>query len=131
MSKQEKGRRWYYFHGCKAKKKGKKNEDKFYDAFYTDNFQKPKWFKEIRKGTPEEDGRGIDFVAETYTRHRLIFIQIKSSDWGKRNFWRKYSPREFQYPIVVIVIGNKKYHQRNINIRKNFFESVRRVLRHF
>lgn len=112
-------------HCCGGKKgwwKGKKNEEKFYCSFCMENFEKPAWFKTIRHGTPNEDNDGIDFVVETYASPPFIFIQIKSSEAGKRRFWSKHRPDDFDFPIIVLVLNR---HARHNNIRRMLFESIR------
>ena len=63
----------------------------------------PAWLYGIRKGYPEEDSEGIDFVAETNLGP--VPIQIKSSGRGVANFkshWR-YKPTTV---VVVIKTGD-------------------------
>lgn len=108
--------------GRRAWWKGKKKEEKFYCSFFLENFEKPRWFKMIRKGTSDEDSRGIDFVVETYTNPPFVFVQIKSSETGRRKFWSQHSTNEFVFPIIVLVLN--KYLRDNHRIRKLLFETI-------
>lgn len=127
MSKQSRKRR----HCCKFGGRrgwwmGKKNEEKFYCSFHLESFEKPRWLKKIRKGTPDEDRRGIDFVVETHTNPPLVFIQIKSSEAGRKKFWKQHSPNGFDFPILVIVLSR---HANNYNkVRRLFFETIKNCL---
>lgn len=103
--------------------KGKVNEERFFSAFTLESFEKPSWFKGVRRGTPNEDNRGIDFVIETYTKPERIFIQIKSSKWGKCNFWKKHLSSEFEFPLVVLVLD--VYCRDCGKVRRLFFETIK------
>lgn len=111
------------FGGKRGWWKGKKNEEKFYCSFCLENFEKPNWLKKVRYGTPDEDSRGIDFVVETYVSPPFVFIQIKSSEAGRKKFWRQHRPDGFAFPIIVIVLNNyiRDYH----GIRRLFFETIK------
>lgn len=111
--------------GKRAWWKGKKNEEKFYNSFYLENFEKPNWLKRVRYGTPYEDSCRIDFVIETYRNPSFIFVQIKSSETGKRKFLKQYSGSEFIFPIVVLVLNK---HDRYHDIRGMLFEAVRKYI---
>lgn len=110
------------FGGKKGWWKGKKNEEKFYCSFCLESFEKPSWLKKVRYGTPDEDNQGIDFVVETYSSPPFIFIQIKSSEAGKRKFWKQHSPESFNFPIIVLVLNK---HIRHNNIRRMLFETIK------
>lgn len=126
MSKPLWKRRYRYgFGGKKGWLKGKKNEEKFYCSFCVENFEKPAWFKTIRHGTPNEDNDGIDFVVETYTNPSFIFVQIKSSEVGKRKFLQKHKLSEFIFPMIVLILNR---HDRYSNIRGMLFEAVRKYI---
>lgn len=103
--------------------RGKLNEERFFSAFNLENFEKPLWFKKVRRGTPDEDSRGIDFVIETYTKPEKIFIQIKSSKWGKSKFWKKHLYSDFEFPIIVLVLD--VYCHECGKVRRLFFETVK------
>lgn len=110
------------FGGKRGWWKGKKNEEKFYCSFCLENFEKPSWLKKVRYGTTDEDSRGIDFVVETYVNPPFVFIQIKSSEAGKKRFWRKHRPNEFSFPIIVLVLNRRVRYN---NIRRMLFETIK------
>ncbi|RJQ32012.1 hypothetical protein C4572_01575 [Candidatus Parcubacteria bacterium] len=105
--------------------KGKQTEERFYQAFYLEHFEKPRWLKKIRRGTPNEDKAGIDFVAETYARPEKIFIQIKSSEFGKKVFLRRHSRDEWEFPLIILVIDVWRF--RYDAIRKEFFQTTSKL----
>lgn len=82
--------------GQLANAKGHNNEKKVVDACKNNL---PKWIKDIRHGTPEEDCNGIDVVVETDVGK--IFLQIKSSKGGKLDFLNgKHASKN----ILVIIV---------------------------
>lgn len=101
------------------------NEQKFFNAFVLENYEKPNWLKRVRYGTHDEDNQGIDFVIETYTAPSFIFVQIKSSEVGKKKFLQKHKLSEFIFPIIVLILNkNDRYH----DIRGMLFETVKKYI---
>ncbi len=68
------------------------------DAFRTDG-KFPGWLVAVVRGTREQDGQGIDFVAHTTDGYE-IYIQIKSSLMGRTFFLAK--PRNVHIICIVI-----------------------------
>ena len=80
--------------------RGQNAEDKVSRVFCRDRRAAwPAWLYGMRKGYPEEDRLGIDFMAETDLG--LIPLQIKSSERGVSEF--RAHPR-YTDDIVVVVI---------------------------
>lgn len=77
----------------------------------------PSWWRGIRRGTPEEDGRGIDHVVHTDIGD--IFIQIKSSLHKKTDRFPQRNDRD-----VAIVYINLK--DSDAEIRKRVLRVVAR-----
>lgn len=85
--------------GQLSNEKGHNNELKVVNAVKN---KLPKWIRDIRLGTREEDSNGIDVVVETDVGK--IFIQVKSSTLGKIDFmYGKHGNKN----IMVIIVKDR------------------------
>ncbi len=77
--------------------RGKINELKVEMAFSVPE-SRPDWFKKIRKATPDEDTKGIDFIIESDVGS--LFLQVKSSWAGVRQHLSANSSANIAVVIV-------------------------------
>ena len=71
----------------------------------TDWTDKPAWLVSVVRGTARQDGDGIDFVAHTSDMGPL-YVQVKSSKFGKASFQKKRGGRAKSIAIIVIKDGD-------------------------
>lgn len=108
---------------------GKENEKKFYEALALRK-DLPNWFEYILK--PEDgsdwDRDGVDFLVVIRRKPRVLFVQIKSSKKGVRNFKRtnRQLGRYFSQPVFVFIIREEYYLE---EIKDMFVEAVETAMK--
>ncbi len=104
--------------------RGHEHERRVEDSF-KESVDVPNWFHSIRKSTIDEDHRGIDFIVETKDMGP-IFLQIKSSKTGAKNFIKKYGARAKTIALVVIRDADN-----NFFIRMKIFSAIEKLRKQF
>lgn len=108
---------------------GKENEKRFYEAIALRK-DLPDWFESILKPNDDSelDKNGVDFLVVIRHKPRVLFVQIKSSKRGVRNFKRtnKELGRYFSRPIFVFIIKEGYYLE---EIKDMFVEAIETAMK--
>ena len=103
-----------------ARERGFHNENRVLRALRaSEDFAPPDWFIQAVKAKKEQDAKGVDVIIETKDAGK-IFLQIKSSRAGMRNFLEKHAGKM----IGVVVVG---MHDSDTDIRRKVFSEVNRL----
>lgn len=118
-----------YWQGQQGNIIGKENEKKFYEALSLRR-DLPNWFEYILKpGDGSSWNRdGVDFLVVIRKKPRVLFVQIKSSKKGVRNFKRtnRQLGRYFSQPVFVFIIREEYYLE---EIKDMFVEAVETAMK--
>ncbi|MEK7642866.1 MAG: hypothetical protein AAB372_00210 [Patescibacteria group bacterium] len=101
--------------GSMGRERGGQRENRFLAVFREHPRDAPEWFRGVERASRELDRKGIDAII--YTDVGKIFIQIKSSQGGKRRF-EELHPRT--HIIVIIIRG----YDLDESIRKSTYQLV-------
>ncbi len=96
--------------------RGGTNELRFFQAIQAPSWNKPSWYRSVRRATKDEDSRGIDAIAQTDIGS--IEIQIKSSFSGLAEHQKRHGNDQ-----VIIVVSD---HLGICEIQRRFAREVSR-----
>ena len=117
-----------FWQGQKVNIIGRENEKRFYEAIASQK-DLPNWFESLLKpgDGSKLDKNGVDFLVVIRHRPRLLFVQIKSSKRGVKNFKRvnRELGRCFSRPIFVFIIREEYYAEK---IKEMFIEAVEEAM---
>ena len=117
-----------FWQGQKGNIIGKENEKRFYEAIALQK-DLPGWFESLLKpgDGSELDKNGVDFLVVIRHKPRFLFVQIKSSKRGVKNFKRanRELGRSFSRPIFVFIIREEYYAEK---IKEMFIEAIEEAM---
>lgn len=88
--------------------RGRRSEDRVFEAFTEGPNDAPAWFKGVRRPTPEQDlFHMVDAVVET-TDAGEVYIQVKSSFTGLNRFLNAYHPADVRGIVVTLDLQDEK-----------------------
>lgn len=89
-------------------KKGRKNESLVLQALNNaaNKNKLPKWIHEFYLSSYEEDQKGIDLIVNTDVGK--LYLQIKSSKYGKNKFENKFKTNIKRYGIETIIVNTEE-----------------------
>ncbi len=84
-----------------SNERGKRAEELVFEAFKAPIADRPDWFKDVRRPTPEQDAfQQIDVIVGTHDLGEL-YIQVKSSFTGLKRFMEEYHPANVRCIVVT------------------------------
>ena len=108
---------------------GKENEKRFYEAIALRK-DLPQWFESLLKPKDKSnlDENGVDFLVIIRRKPRVLFVQIKSSKRGVKNFKRtnRELGRSFSQPVFVFIIREEYYAE---DIKDMFIRAIETAMK--